>query len=527
MTYLRFVWFVFVIIFISSTCFSAPREPAQPRELSPRQQAIAERRQQFEQDAASAGPLIDTEFTKYVNYVNSGRTPDDANIRTGAKFITKNKRFLPILTKQKNAGTYHALSSWVFYFDGKKDKAQKQIALGIKDSAFNSNFITTAVALSMVYQDYNSVTQILERKTSDDDSSEEQPASPSPETQMYSQTPNEGTLNLDVNSIRYQLLGKDFNFGDLSLSADILCVLLWQVDSDQLDRFAPPPPPPVVDQNTIDPNNPPPPPEPAPEPQQVNYDSISSQPMPELAAFTNLQNRFSKNQKAAFIGINFNDPSKSKHLENWIAKNPQKWNIVPPSPMVQQAVSSALGGKPEKPVLLIAGPDSKIRYIGDVNSFLPNMIIKNILENPQTAADSNEPNAPAQSPIAEQQIEVLEPSANENTEQQPQQETTAPAAQPQSQSAEKTIQTQSDDQTKSNDEFFDPRAETLLENAKAFFKIGNRMQYHTYAKPIEMCRTVIKDYPNTKYADQARVLMRQVPERFRERYNITDEELGL
>ncbi|OQA03132.1 MAG: hypothetical protein BWY69_00635 [Planctomycetes bacterium ADurb.Bin401] len=53
------------------------------------------------------------------------------------------------------------------------------------------------------------------------------------------------------------------------------------------------------------------------------------------------------------------------------------------------------------------------------------------------------------------------------------------------------------------------------------------MQYHTYAKPIEMCRTVIRDYPNTKYADEARVLMRQVPERFRQRYKITDEELGL
>ncbi|MBU2597288.1 MAG: hypothetical protein KJ757_07005, partial [Planctomycetes bacterium] len=81
--------------------------------------------------------------------------------------------------------------------------------------------------------------------------------------------------------------------------------------------------------------------------------------------------------------------------------------------------------------------------------------------------------------------------------------------------------------TEIDEDFFDPRAETLIENARAFFKIGNRLQYHTYSKPIEMCRTVIKDYPNTKYSEQARLLMRQVPERFRQRYNITDEELGL
>jgi len=529
MTYFKFLSIVFVIIFISSA-YSAPREPMQPRELSPRQQAIAERRQQFEQDSAAAGPLIDAEFTKFVAYINSNRIPDDANIRTGAKFITRNKRFLPILTKQNNAGTYHALSSWVFYFDEKQDRAQKQIAQGIKDSAFNSNFITSAVAISMVYQDYNSVTQILQRNTSEsDDSSEEQTASP--EQMMYSQPAAENALNLDVNSIRADLLGKDFNMGPLPTGSDILCVLLWQVNSDELEKFAPPPPPAPIDPNTIDPNNPQPMPEPVPEPapEQMNYDTGYSQPMPELVAFANLQNRFAKTQKTAFIGINLNDPSKAKHLENWITKNPQKWNIVPPLPMVQQAIAAALGETPQKPVLLIAGPDSKIRYAGDVNNFLPNMIIKKILETPQPVADSNEPNTPAESIAVDKSVEILEPSVQEPNIVQPQ-ETTAPVVQPQS--TQQSIQTQNaapktENETKADDEFFDPRAETLLENAKAFFKIGNRLQYHTYAKPIEMCRTVIKDFPNTKYAEQARVLMRQVPERFRERYHITDEELGL
>ncbi|MDD5134387.1 MAG: hypothetical protein PHP01_03125, partial [Phycisphaerae bacterium] len=78
-----------------------------------------------------------------------------------------------------------------------------------------------------------------------------------------------------------------------------------------------------------------------------------------------------------------------------------------------------------------------------------------------------------------------------------------------------------------DEDFFDPRAETLLEHAKAFFKIGNRLQYHTYKNPIEICRTVMQEYPNTKYAVEAQILLRQVPERFRKQYNLTDEELGL
>ena len=48
-----------------------------------------------------------------------------------------------------------------------------------------------------------------------------------------------------------------------------------------------------------------------------------------------------------------------------------------------------------------------------------------------------------------------------------------------------------------------------------------------YRKPVEMCRRVMKDYPNTKYAQEAQMLLRNVPKEYRQQYNLTDEELGL
>ena len=74
------------------------------------------------------------------------------------------------------------------------------------------------------------------------------------------------------------------------------------------------------------------------------------------------------------------------------------------------------------------------------------------------------------------------------------------------------------------DEYFDPQAEKLLENAKGFIKIG---RFTTYKKGINMCRQVINDYPNTKYEQQAREILRRVPEHQRKKYRITDEDLGL
>ena len=73
----------------------------------------------------------------------------------------------------------------------------------------------------------------------------------------------------------------------------------------------------------------------------------------------------------------------------------------------------------------------------------------------------------------------------------------------------------------------DYQAEKLLSNARSFLQIGNKLPSHMYRDPVEMCRQVMKSYPNTKYAQEAQMLLRNVPKENREQYNITDQELGL
>ena len=64
-----------------------------------------------------------------------------------------------------------------------------------------------------------------------------------------------------------------------------------------------------------------------------------------------------------------------------------------------------------------------------------------------------------------------------------------------------------------------------MENAKAFMKIGTR--FTTPKQAIELCRRIIREYPDTTYASGARELLRGLPERHQKRYKITDEEMGL
>jgi outer membrane protein assembly factor BamD (BamD/ComL family) len=64
-----------------------------------------------------------------------------------------------------------------------------------------------------------------------------------------------------------------------------------------------------------------------------------------------------------------------------------------------------------------------------------------------------------------------------------------------------------------------------LEYAKMFINVSRKIT--TPRNGIKTCREILEKYPNTEYSEKARMLLREVPERFRKRYGITNEEMGL
>ncbi len=70
------------------------------------------------------------------------------------------------------------------------------------------------------------------------------------------------------------------------------------------------------------------------------------------------------------------------------------------------------------------------------------------------------------------------------------------------------------------------QAERLLELALMERKKARLPGAFTYKKMVETCREVIEKYPNTEQALKARRMLAEVPMHKRDRYNITNEELG-
>ena len=69
-------------------------------------------------------------------------------------------------------------------------------------------------------------------------------------------------------------------------------------------------------------------------------------------------------------------------------------------------------------------------------------------------------------------------------------------------------------------------AERLYNMALTQYRIGRKTGM-TFKKMVDYCREIFERYPNSPEAAKAKVLMRNMPERYRQLYNVTNEELGL
>jgi type IV secretory pathway VirB10-like protein len=75
-------------------------------------------------------------------------------------------------------------------------------------------------------------------------------------------------------------------------------------------------------------------------------------------------------------------------------------------------------------------------------------------------------------------------------------------------------------------EELNPHAENLYQMALVESKIAKK-PFMTYKRMVDYCRQILQQYPNSPQAPKARQLLREMPERERKLYNVTDEEMGL
>ena len=222
----------------------------------------------------------------------------------------------------------------------------------------------------------------------------------------------------------------------------------------------------------------------------------------EIEAFKEIFARTFTETNTKFVAINM-DPAESKNqVLTALFKNAWPWAQVMAYDNASNAAQfQGITLRQDKPMLLIAGKDGAIKYAGPPTGFLPPMVVYNLsnaafsssdIANITTTAPAiTRPKSTYKPPRPTRRPGLIPPTG-------PQQEMTL------------------------EDEF---QAGKLLEHAKMLINTGSKFSISRRA--IDACREILKDYPGTKYAEEARMLLRKVPERYHKRHKITNEELGL
>ena len=445
------------------------------------------------QTTGSASKDIKQKLDTVLNSVNSGKKLQPEDISTVKKTLLETKKYLPDLSKDSQC-EYYLLSAWANYYAGRLKPAMQDSKKALMANENNIDAKATQLAMAILNKDFQGVTKLYNTKASAFKPEQ------TPTNSRSSRRRSAETLDIEITSIQPKLLGKPIetlklkclNGTDFTYKPGktALCILFWKLQPDKKTN---------AQDAEISPDMGFPMPE-STQPRNRRSARQQGSSKTQDAAFAQLFRAEIENQKVQFLAVNLDDiADKQKVIEHLFE---QSWPWA--QAMADNAENAALNEfknlKLTQPSLAIAGTDGRICYAGQASGFLPPIVLS------QTISETATGTRPTQ-PLPEPIPEINEPMENEPTENEP------PTPEP-----------ETSEQPNEPEEEFNPHAEQLYNTAASFKTVGAHINYRSM---VDICRTILQQYPDTQYAEKARGLLREMPTRFRKMYKITDEELGL
>ncbi len=239
-----------------------------------------------------------------------------------------------------------------------------------------------------------------------------------------------------------------------------------------------------------------------------------------MTAYGQLFGSYLANPKVKFLAVNTDPAVSAPTVVNKLLESPWPWaHVMAATSTGGMARYASMDFK--QPTLAIVDTSGTIKYAGPVAGFLAPMMLTRVAgESPSAGSITVRQPGGRTSPKTKTILNPFKGLFGGSANQRPPAKTTAPTGRTAT-PPRKRIDEGNDEITPD-----DYQAGKLLEYAKMYVKAG-RKPVLTSKKGIDLCRQIIREYPNTKYAKEARLLLRRVPEYERKRYNITDKEMGL
>jgi hypothetical protein len=224
----------------------------------------------------------------------------------------------------------------------------------------------------------------------------------------------------------------------------------------------------------------------------------------QMDAFGQLFDSSFDNPGVKFLAVNTDQPKVRKKVVKQLLQSPWPWaNVMANDP--SGGAEQFKDVDAQQPTLTIVDKNATMKYAGPAEGFLAPMVLEKTAG--ITISSQQEFPADPNSSLTQAPIDLSE-TINQIIKSNPQMIT----------------KLSSDDDMLTPEEF---QAQKLFEYAKGLYIPAGKKAGLTPKQGIELCRQIMKDYPDSPYAEQAKKLLRELPEEDRKKYKITNEEMGL
>ena len=418
--------------------------------------------------------------------VNEGRRPSSPEIAAVSALLLQNRQNL-LRYDEPGKVKYFMLSAWNSYFAGDHPAAVQAAQAGLRSGPEDPDMRATYAAIAMATENYPMIGRLAPparpaaRRRGAEETMETPAAAPL----------GSGILNFDMQAFKPMGVSRKLSMADTTLRSiggarlvpadlDLLCMLVYKTVGDrQTPRAA-----------------------------QTSYEDYSPAGPPEGdpgAAFGALMTDYADSGKVGFIGVSLDDAAATYNAMRETSARGWFW----PQVMARQEANKALADLArfsiDAPTMAIVTKDGTIAYLGSPVGFIPRLLLAKATNDytPQlfVPIDPTDPN------VRRARI-AADPNAMRRRPADPNAPRTGRAD-------DDAFQTAADAQ-----------AERLYETAKSFLT-GQRTTTLTAGSGIQLCRQILESYPHTESAAKARELLRDLPDEIKQRYNITNAEMGL
>lgn len=477
------------------------------------------KREQLRLEAQASYPAIERVLKATLEKVNLNQRLNDEQLKKAVELLETNRRNAALYEGPQKAG-YMLLQSWVAYFQNDPVNAVNWSTRACKEDANNGDAWVTQTLFSLAYGKRPLEPQAARPRKprgSRRNGEGDMPAEGVMDAPTGYGQP--GTLAFDMNTLRRDLMRERMTLQEFKSmdgksvlfrpNENMMCMLFWQVQlaaaSD--DPFETKP------TDTTSTEMPGGMPGMMEMPTGYSGGEVSSL-LEQQGYFETMSELLAEKKEVHFVEISLNAAADAeKATADRLSSVPLVFAGSP-----QSGASGFARIDAKTPLMMIIDKEGQIRYAGPAAGFMPAFLLTHLtgvaIDLEPLQASPTEIPPMMDMPAAPMPTPEMGPGPMMPEEMGMPGQPATEAAPAEKKYKELPIEQQVD-------------AEKKLSYVRDLFIRGSRMRVQSYKRGVDFCREVIRDYPDTKYAEEARMLLRQVPEHRRSTYNITDEELGL